>query len=45
MEYIGLGEEVNVTRMKKVIRNVRANFCFIQENTLETVSGDLIRRI
>lgn len=41
----GLRAEAKVTSDKRVIRKTRANFCFIQESKVETVSVELIRRI
>lgn len=41
----GLGAEVKVSSISKVIRNVRANFCFLQESKLESVPGDLVRKM
>lgn len=41
----GLGANIKVATKRRVVRNVRANFCFIQESKLEIVSRDLIRKI
>lgn len=40
----GIGVEVMVARVRRIIRKTRANFYFIQESKIEVISKDLVRR-
>lgn len=41
----GLGSEIKIASVKRLIRQPRATACFLQETKLEVVSVEFVRRI
>lgn len=41
----GLGTEVKIAMVRRLVSKHRVDVCFLQESKLEIVSGDFIRRI